>query len=89
MPTAAGRILIIRVERALRFLTHGVRLVRRSARLAPVAHIERWVTMAQLRALIAVEGTSSYALAGQQVGLSSRLCIVPCATCSDSWVRRC
>lgn len=70
VPTAAGRILIIRVERALRFLTHGVRLVRRSARLAPVAHIERWVTMAQLRALIAVESTSSYALAGEQVGLS-------------------
>src|SRR5271154_7003946 len=70
VPTAAGRILIIRVERALRFLTHGVRLVRRSARLAPVAHIERRVTMAQLRALIAVEGTSSYALAGQQIGLS-------------------
>jgi LysR family transcriptional regulator, regulator for genes of the gallate degradation pathway len=54
-PTPAGRILIIRIDRALRFLTQGVRLVRRSARLPPVAHIERWVTMAQLRALIAVE----------------------------------
>ncbi len=70
VPTAAGRILIIRIERALRYLVQGVRLVRRSARLAPVAHIERRVTMSQLRALIAVEGTSSYALAAQQIGLS-------------------
>ena len=69
-PTAAGRIVIIRVERALRYLTQGVRLVRRSARLAPIPHIERWVTMAQLRALIAVESTSSYALAAEQIGLS-------------------
>ena len=70
VPTAAGRILIIRIERALRFLIQGVRLVRRSARLAPVANIERWVTMTQLRALIAVEGTGSYALAADQIGLS-------------------
>src|SRR5580704_4905894 len=54
VPTAAGRILIIRIERAFRYLTQAVRLVRRSARLTPVAHIERRVTMAQLRALIAV-----------------------------------
>ncbi|RDS82806.1 LysR family transcriptional regulator [Dyella monticola] len=70
VPTAAGRAMIIRVERALRYLTQGVRLVRRSARLAPVTHIERRVTMAQLRALIAVENTSSYALAATQTGLS-------------------
>lgn len=70
VPTAAGRILIIRIERALRFLIQGVRLVRRSARLPPVANIERWVTMAQLRALIAVESAGSYALAADQIGLS-------------------
>jgi len=70
VPTAAGRIVTIRVERAMRYLIHGVRLVRRSARLAPIAHIERRVTMAQLRALIAVESTSSYALAAKQIGLS-------------------
>ena len=70
VPTAAGRILIIRIERALRFLIQGVRLVRRSARLAPVAHIERRVTMAQLRAVIAVESVGSYALAADQIGLS-------------------
>ena len=70
IPTPAGRVLIIRIERALRYLTQGVRLVRRSARLPPIAHIERWVTMAQLRALIAVESTGSYALAAVQIGLS-------------------
>ena len=70
VPTAAGRMLIIRIERAFGYLTQAVRLVRRSARLPPVAHIARWVTMAQLRALIAVESTSSYALAAQQIGLS-------------------
>jgi LysR family transcriptional regulator of gallate degradation len=69
-PTAAGHILIIRIDRALRFLTQGVRLVRRSARLPPIAHIERWVTMAQLRALIAVESTGSYASGAVQIGLS-------------------
>ncbi|WP_158882408.1 LysR family transcriptional regulator [Rhodanobacter sp. L36] len=70
VPTAAGRIMIIRVERALRYLVQGVRLARRSARLAPVAHIERRVSMAQLRALIAVESTSSYAMAAERTGLS-------------------
>jgi LysR family transcriptional regulator, regulator for genes of the gallate degradation pathway len=70
VPTPAGHILINRVERAFRYLIQGVRLVRRSARLPPVAHIERRVTMAQLRALIAVEGTSNYAMAATQVGLS-------------------
>jgi len=69
-PTAAGRIVIIRVERALRYLTQGTRLVRRSARLAPISDIQRWVTMAQIRASIAVESTSSYALAAEQLGLS-------------------
>jgi LysR family transcriptional regulator of gallate degradation len=70
VPTAAGHIMIIRVERALRYLVQGVRLIRRSARLAPVTHIERRVSMGQLRALIAVESTSSYALAAQRTGLS-------------------
>lgn len=69
-PTAAGRLFLIRIERALRYLIQGVRLVRRSARLAPVAHAERRVTMAQLRALLAVESTSSYVQAAQQLALS-------------------
>jgi LysR family transcriptional regulator, regulator for genes of the gallate degradation pathway len=70
VPTEAGRILIIRIERSFHYLIQAVRLIRRSARLAPLAHIERRVTMAQLRALIAVESTSSYAMAAQQIGLS-------------------
>lgn len=70
VPTAAGRMLMTRIERAFRYLIQGVRLVRRSARLAPLTHIERRVTLAQLRALIAVESTSSYALAARQIGLS-------------------
>ncbi len=70
VPTVAGRTFIIRIERAFRYLIQGVRLVRRSARLSSVTHIERRVTMAQMRALIAVESTGSYAMAGQQIGLS-------------------
>ena len=69
-PTIAGRVMMIRIERASRYLMRGVRLVRRSARTTSVAHIERRLTMAQLRALIAVESTSSYALAAESTGLS-------------------
>ena len=63
-PTAAGRLLIIRIERALGYLVRG------STRLPPARQLERRVTMAQLRALIAVQGTSSYAQAAQEIGLS-------------------
>jgi DNA-binding transcriptional LysR family regulator len=69
-PTAAGKVMTVRVNRALRYLAHGGRLVRRSARLAPLPHIERRVTMVQLRALIAVEGNSSYVQASELTGLS-------------------
>ena len=69
-PTVAGLAWIIRVERALRYLTQAVRLVRRSVRMAPLAHIERRVSMVQLRALVAVEHCSSYATAAEQIGLS-------------------
>lgn len=68
--TAAGQIMTVRIERAAKYLLRGVRLVRRSARLAPIVHVERRITMPQLRALIAVEATSSYALAAEQTGLS-------------------
>ena len=70
VPTAAGRIMLMRVERALHYLVHGIRVIRRSARMTPIAHVERRVTMAQLRALVAVENTSSYALAATRTGLS-------------------
>ncbi|MET3654346.1 LysR family transcriptional regulator [Dyella japonica] len=69
-PTETGLAWIVRVEHALRYLIHGVRLVRRSARLAPLDHIERRVSMVQLRALVAVENCSSYAAAAEQIGLS-------------------
>lgn len=69
-PTVSGLAWIVRVEHALRYLTQGVRLVRRSARLAPLDHIERRVSMIQLRALVAVENCSSYAAAAEQIGLS-------------------
>lgn len=69
-PTVSGQAWIVRVEHALRYLTQGVRLVRRSARLAPLDHIERRVSMVQLRALVAVENCSSYAVAAEQIGLS-------------------
>lgn len=69
-PTAAGRMLLIRIERALAYLVRGLRQARRSARLPPARQLERRVTMAQLRALIAVQGTSSYAQAAQEIGLS-------------------
>ena len=69
-PTAGGAAWIRRVEHALRYLVQGVRLVRRSARLAPLDHIERRVSMIQLRALVAVERVSSYAAAAEQIGLS-------------------
>jgi LysR family transcriptional regulator of gallate degradation len=79
-PTIAGVAWIIRTERALRYLTQGVRLVRRSARLAPLAHIERRVSMVQLRALVAVENCS-------RLGYRSRPSIAPCKICSSRWVR--
>ncbi|WP_243042276.1 LysR family transcriptional regulator [Dyella sedimenti] len=69
-PTDGGRAWIIRIERALRYLTHGMRLVRRSARLAPMDHIERRVSMVQLRALVAVVHCGSYAAAAEQIALS-------------------
>lgn len=69
-PTATGLAWIVRVEHALRYLIQGVRLVRRSVRLAPLDHIERRVSMIQLRALVAVEHCSSYAAAAEQIGLS-------------------
>lgn len=68
--TEQGLAWIDRVEHALRYLIQGVRLVRRSARLAPLDHIERRVSMIQLRALVAVENCSSYAGAAEQIGLS-------------------
>ncbi|GAB3066080.1 LysR family transcriptional regulator [Stenotrophomonas tumulicola] len=69
-PTEAGRRFALRVQRALRYLASGVREIRRPAQLPGIANVERRVTMAQLRALVAVAGVNSYAAAAEQVGLS-------------------
>lgn len=69
-PTEGGQRFTPRVQRALRYLASGVREVRRPARLAGIAHVERRVTMAQLRALVSVASVNSYAAAAEQVGLS-------------------
>jgi LysR family transcriptional regulator, regulator for genes of the gallate degradation pathway len=68
--TKAGHFFIARAERALDLLAEGVRQLRRSARLAPIAHIARLVTMPQLQALNAVERTGSYVMAGRDLSLS-------------------
>ncbi|MGF6495523.1 LysR family transcriptional regulator of gallate degradation [Luteibacter sp. 621] len=68
--TEAGRRFVRRVDVALRLLVRGIRRIRRGARGQALAHVERRITMAQLRALIAVVGTSSYAAAAEDVGVS-------------------
>ncbi len=68
--TPAGMRFIPRVQRALRYLSTGVREIRRPARLPGIAHVERRLTMAQLRALVSVAGVNSYATAAEQIGLS-------------------
>lgn len=69
-PTEAGQCFVPRIRRALRYLATGVRGIRRPARLPAIAHVERRVTMAQLRALVSVAGVNSYAAAAEQIGLS-------------------
>ncbi|KJV26274.1 LysR family transcriptional regulator [Luteibacter yeojuensis] len=68
--TEGGRRFVRRVDTALRLLVRGVRRVRRGTKGPAIAHVERRVTMAQLRALVAVVGTSSYAAAAEDVGVS-------------------
>lgn len=68
--TEAGRRFTRRVDAALRLLVRGVRRLRRTARAQALAHVERRISMAQLRALVAVVGNSSYAAAAEAVGVS-------------------
>jgi DNA-binding transcriptional LysR family regulator len=70
IPTRAGTLFVARAERALAILTEGGRRLRRSARLPPIAHIERSVTMSQIRAFATVERAGSYAQAARTMGLS-------------------
>ncbi len=69
-PTKAGALFLPRIERAISYLVEGGGQVRKSVRLGPIAHVERRMTMTQLRALIAVESAGSYVLAARSVGLA-------------------
>ncbi|MEG3166235.1 LysR family transcriptional regulator [Sphingomonas sp. PB2P19] len=70
VPTEAGRLISGRIERALGYIARGGHSVRRGARLPPLPHVERRITLGQLRALIAVDAAGSFALAAKQIGLS-------------------
>jgi LysR family transcriptional regulator of gallate degradation len=70
VPNAAGAMFLARVERSLEQIVEAGRGVRRSARLPAISHLERIASMAQLRALAAVERAGSYALAAREIGLS-------------------
>ena len=69
-PTRAGALFVRRAEQAIAILADGGRRLRRSARLTPIAHIERSVRMSQIRALTIVERTGGYAQAARALGLS-------------------
>jgi LysR family transcriptional regulator, regulator for genes of the gallate degradation pathway len=69
--TAPGRLFCARAERALEFVRAGAREVARAAgrgRAAP--EMDRLMTVAQLRALIAVSGAGNFSLAARTIGLS-------------------
>jgi DNA-binding transcriptional LysR family regulator len=69
VPTPAGVLMLPRIERAMALLAEAVRQVRRPGRAggAPPA---RLITLAQLRAVIAVERAGSYVLAAAAAGVS-------------------
>ncbi|MBW4331355.1 LysR family transcriptional regulator [Stakelama sp. CBK3Z-3] len=69
-PTEAGRRMIARIERAMGYIARGGQRVRHGARLPPLPHVERRVTLGQLRALIAVDDAGSFAVAATQTGIS-------------------
>jgi DNA-binding transcriptional LysR family regulator len=68
--TSAGQLLLPRIERALAYVARGGQTVRRNARLSPLPHVERRITLGQLRALIAVDEAGSFALAATRTGFS-------------------
>jgi len=70
VPTEAGQLMMVRIQRATGYLSQGGQSVRRSARLPVLPNIERRMTLGQLRALIAVEAAGSYALASAGAALS-------------------
>jgi DNA-binding transcriptional LysR family regulator len=70
VPTEAGQLMVARIERAIAYIVRGGQETRHAARLPPLPHVERRVTLGQLRALVAVDGAGSYALASATTGLS-------------------
>jgi LysR family transcriptional regulator, regulator for genes of the gallate degradation pathway len=68
--TAAGTLFLPRIERAIEQISDGCRVLRRSARLKPLAYPERTLSMAQLRALSSVQRAGSYAMAARTIGLA-------------------
>ncbi len=69
-PTPAGQLFLGRTARAIEILCEAGRQLRRSARLPPIAHLERMVSSTQLRALLAVDRAGSFTGAAREVGLS-------------------
>lgn len=69
-PTEATELLVPRIQRALAYLSRGVRLARRAGRLPTLPSLERRLTLSQLRALTAVHSAGSYTLAAERAGLS-------------------
>ena len=77
-PTAAGGLFLARVERALAQLRNGAREAQRLAarrqgsggRAGGFAAFEALVTMAQLRALIAVSTAENFSLAARTLGVA-------------------
>lgn len=68
--TPAGRLFLDRAGRAIDQIVEVGAQLRRSAKMAPLPHLERVIAMSQLRALSAVERAGSYALASRSIGLS-------------------
>lgn len=68
--TEAGKRFLARAERALAFLASGMRQIRRSSGKPVLIKPEQRVTMSQLRALVSVVSTGSYAGAATQLGMS-------------------
>ena len=69
-PTEAAELLVPRIERALAYIAHGVRVARRAQRLPAMPAVERRVTLGQLRALAAVDTAGSFTLAATRAGVA-------------------
>lgn len=69
-PTRAGDLLALRVDAALKSLATGFRTARGTGMSGGFAQADRLVTMAQLRAMIALTDAGSYISASVSTGLS-------------------